>query len=232
MRLYKLILTTIIALMFATGSAMAFKGVSIGVFGSTGDLDANGHEIEGSGDQEKTTTSKSTSVEYGGIFAEATGGTDHLSFTVGISHVPGSASWDASTRTDATSDAKEDSQDDGTYTGKAEVEGYTTLYVEPGVMFNESFGVYGKAGGSVVTVNTLESIAIGTDSSAYGNVDVWGATYGVGLKYVSSAGLFIKLEHTETDFDEITLNSTTGNKNNITADIDVTATTLAIGYTF
>ena len=107
MKFYKLILTTIVTLMFATGSAMAFKGVSIGVFGSSGDLDASGHEIEGTGDLEKTATSKSASFEYGGIFAEATGGSDHISFTVGISHVPGSASCDASTRADTVSDSKE-----------------------------------------------------------------------------------------------------------------------------
>ena len=43
---------------------------------------------------------------------------------------------------------------------------------------------------------------------------------------------FSDLTFMSADFEQITLNSSTGNKNNITADIDVTATTLAIGYTF
>ena len=84
----------------------------------------------------------------------------------------------------------------------------------------------------MVTVNTLESISVGADDSAYGNVDVFGLMYGAGFKAMHSTGLFVKMEYTITDFDEFTLTSSTGNKNSITADPEIRAGRLAIGYNF
>ena len=192
-------------------------------------------ESEGSvgigGGKETTTHSVKNNVVFGGVFVEVTAGTEHLSFTVGVEATPGSASWDATTRTD-TDSATSSLDDDGTYTGKAEVENLYTIYAEPGIMFNENFGLYAKVGASHVTVNSLESIAIGEDSSTYGNVDVWGVMYGAGFKAIHSNGLFVKMEYTRTDFQEFTLNSSTGNQNSITATPEIEAARLAIGYNF
>lgn len=231
-RLSKIILANAVAVMFAASSAMAFTGASIGLVGSAAKLKASGEEVEGTLGNETTTSSQSKNVGLGGFFAEVTAGTEFLSFTVGIEATPGSASWDSVSRTDTTTDALESSQDDGTYTADAEVEDLYTVYVEPGVMFSENFGLYLKGGASMVTVNTLESISVGADDSAYGNVDVFGLMYGAGFKAMHSTGLFVKMEYTITDFDEFTLTSSTGNKNSITADPEIRAGRLAIGYNF
>ena len=99
-------------------------------------------------------------------------------------------------------------------------------------MANENFGVYVKGGASKVTVTSLESITFGTDSSAYGNVDVWGVTYGAGFKAVHENGLFMKLEAMKTEYGTVTLRSTTGNKNTITADPESETVSLHLGYNF
>ena len=99
-------------------------------------------------------------------------------------------------------------------------------------MFNDTFGVYGKVGVTTMYVKSLESLSNGTDSSVYPNTDIWGAFYGLGLKARHSSGLFLKLETSITEFQSIKLTSASGNKGRIDADLDVSATRLALGYTF
>ena len=81
-------------------------------------------------------------------------------------------------------------------------------------------------------LNTLETISSGTDSSTYPNKTMIGGVLGAGIRYKHSSGFLVKLEHTETNFKPYDETSTTGNKNRITADVDQTATRLAIFYNF
>ena len=99
-------------------------------------------------------------------------------------------------------------------------------------MINDTFGVYGKVGVTTLYLKSLESLSNGTISSTYPNADIWGAFYGLGLKARHSSGLFLKLETSVTEFQSIKLSSVTGNKGRIDADLDVSATRLALGYTF
>ena len=62
--------------------------------------------------------------------------------------------------------------------------------------------------------------------------DINGTSYGYGLRAVSTVGVMFKLEYLKTDYDSITLDSTTGNKNRITADVEQEAVRIAIGYQF
>ena len=237
-KLSKIIMSTVVAVMFSAGTAMAFSGASIGIIGNAAKLKASGEEVEGAngvgGGNETTTASVSNNVQFGGVFVEVTAGTEHLSFTVGVEATPGSASWDSVTRTDtAVATALGGAENDtGDYKASAEVEDLYTIYAEPGIMFNDNFGLYLKGGASRITVNSLESITQGDDSSAYGNVDVWGVMYGAGFKGIHSSGLFVKVEYTKTDFQEFTLTSSTGNKNSITAEPEIESARLAIGYNF
>ena len=54
----------------------------------------------------------------------------------------------------------------------------------------------------------------------------------VGIKGTTESGVGFKLEHVKTDYEGVELNSSTGNKNRITADVDQTATRIAIFYNF
>jgi len=124
------------------------------------------------------------------------------------------------------------SQDQGTYTAKATVSNHATIYIEPTFMPTDNFGLYLKGGVSRVIVNSLESITLGEDSSAYGNETVLGGMFGLGAKVVHDSGLMFKLEYTKTIYETVSMTSTTGNKNTIAAEPEQLAARLAIGYRF
>lgn len=233
---YKSILASIIAVAFTAESAMAaegFSGLSIGIIGNDSTFDSTGSEFVPNG--EVHSTSHSVSETFPSFFIEYTGGTaGGMSVTLGIEHIPGEASLGVKTRTDDQTGANAPlaTDDDGTYSAKAEISNHTAVYVEPGYMFNDYIGLYGKGGVTHVEMRTLESIAIGDDSSTYGNEDVIGVMYGAGIKAVSPWGIFIKLEALRIDYENISLVSTSGNLNEIEAETVQESVRLAIGYNF
>lgn len=217
----------IVASLFISASAMAFEGFSIGIVGGTTDFDTTGSEFTTQTDMttEKNDGSASKSVDVGSFFAEYTVAQGS---TFGIEVVPDTAEIGAKSRVDGNTLT----DDDGTYSAKANISDHVTVYVEPTYMMNEQFGIYVKGGAARVTVESKESIAFGSDSSTYGDVDVWGVMYGAGIKMVGASGLFGKIEATKTEYGTVTLHSTTGSKNTITADPEAEAARIAIGYNF
>ena len=73
---------------------------------------------------------------------------------------------------------------------------------------------------------------MGDDSSVYGDETVHGRMFGLGAKVVHDGGLMFKLEYTKTMYDTVTMTSTSGNKNIISADPEIEAFRFAIGYQF
>ena len=67
--------------------------------------------------------------------------------------------------------------------------------------------------------------------STYNSKDVYGVMTGFGAKYYMG-NMFVKLEHVETEYGTTTFQSTTGDLNNISADINQEATRIAIAYNF
>ena len=216
---------------FVTSSAMA-GSYAIGIIAATGTVDTKGSETEGTGDKEKTETTIQEDILYGSIFAEYTFG-EMYGLTLGASYTPMDRSIGAKSRTDTASDSNDTgSSDAGTYKAEADISGHATIYIEPTFMPTDNFGLYLKGGVSRVVVNSLESIDIGTDSSAYGDETVLGGMYGLGAKVVHDSGLMFKLEYTKTIYETVSMTSTTGNKNIISADPEIEAVRLAIGYKF
>ena len=78
----------------------------------------------------------------------------------------------------------------------------------------------------------MEAIANGASSSAYGDVDVWGGMVGYGLRLKHSSGALLKTEYTRTNYEGVTLMSTSGNKNRIKADPKQESVRIAIGWQF
>ena len=238
----KLIASVIVALglflnAFVTSSAMA-GGYAVGIIGATGKVDTSGSEQEGNttgSDQEKTSTTHQEGLLYGSIFAEYTFG-EMYGMTLGVSYTPMDRSLGAKSRTDtAPTDDDRDassSQDAGTYTAEADISNHATIYIEPTYMPSDNFGLYLKGGVSRVIVNSIENIALGDDSSAYGDETVFGGMLGLGAKIVHDSGLLFKLEYTKTIYETVTMTSATGSKNIITADPEIEAFRFAIGYKF
>ena len=235
-KVFKSILATAVALMISTSASMAFGGFSIGVYGATGDFDTAGKENDVDAASERDTanteTTNSESVEFGGVFAEFTTADTGLGWTFGLEWIPHDAEIGAKTRTDS----NDINTDDGTYSAKAEVENHLSAYIEPTWMFNDNMGLYLKGGVTKVTLNTLENLNIGADSSSYGNIDIYGGMYGAGFKAVTNFGIFFKLEGLKTEYETFKLNSTTstsGARKSIeVTDIESEVARIAIGYNF
>jgi len=217
---------TLLATLAMSSSAFAFEGLSIGVLASTAQVDTSGYETKGQagGTMEKSATiTKSNDADFGAIFAEYTFAQGS---TFGVEYIPDEASMGTSTRTQTQTNSGNAT---GTITAKAILSDHFTVYMEPTVMMTDTFGLYLKGGASRVTVETKDSQTSTSISSTYGNQDVWGVSYGVGAK-LYRGGLFLKLDWMTTEYDQVSLNSST-NKN-ITAEIDAEATRVSIGYNF
>ena len=211
---------------------------AIGIIGGSGKVDTKGSETEGGvgNDGEKTTTTHQENILYGSLYGEYTFG-EMYGLTLGASYTPVDSSIGAKNRTDTqtdsdTLDTAGGSDDSGTYKAEAEISGHTTIYIEPTFMPTDNFGLYLKGGVSRVTVNSLETIALGENSSAYGNETVLGYMWGVGTKVVHDSGLMFKLEYNYTIYDTVKMTSTSGNKNIISAEPEIEAVRFAIGYQF
>ncbi len=211
-------------------------GLAVGLKAITGDLDTSGSEHEfdtvtGKATPEVNTATKSASAELGAIFVEFAGRNGVLGFSTGFEYIPGAASLGTSARTDTDLSGGSEGGASATYTAKAEVEDVITFYIEPTLYFG-NFGLYPKAGVTTLDLNTLETISSGTDSSTYPNKTMYGGVLGAGIKWQHDSGFLVKLEHTETNFKPYDETSTTGNKNRIKAELDYSATSLAIGWQF
>ena len=157
---------------------------------------------------------------------------DDWGATIGLNVIPGEHTLGKRSRTDSDGDDAAENND-GTYTAKANVSQHVGLYLEPTYyMPGTETGIYFKAGLLRTTVDSLEDIAIGANSSSYGDETIYGKQIGVGFRSRHESGFFYKLEYSETDYDSIELVSTTGNKNKINADVDSQMFTFGIGFSF
>ncbi len=211
-----------------TLSSFAYAGsVNVGLSGSIIDVSASGTETTTAGDVgggAANTNSKSVDAISGiaSIFAEfeTDGG-----IVIGLEHVPGTA--DVSGKTHNRNEAAQgvsgtDASGQVNRQADAEVENFNTLYVE------YPFGsYYVRVGASQLDVITKENAITG--SGTYGNATLDGLNVGVGYKG-AMGDYFTKLSLEYTDFESLSLTSTTSNK--ITADLDTTQLKFAIGKSF
>ena len=211
-------------------SSAAFAGqYGVGVTGSFASISAEGTEADkdGTADTSVRKANASHDVIVPSVFAEYS---FDNGFTLGYDYTLGSADVNSSSisRTDTTTDENEDTLDTGKRTAQAEIENVMSIYAEVPL----HAGLYAKGGYVQMDVNTLETEAV-AGGSTYGNDTVDGITYGLGYKNSFGDNGFYKIEGTYTDMDSMTFNSSETTKGNkITADLDVTKATFAIGYNF
>ena len=202
-----------------------------GVMGSGLHIATSGNETNTSSDQVNS-SDQTHSGALASIFAEySIGDQDQHGMTFGISYSPMRAQIGSGERGDTRSDATEDSNDSGTYRAKANVSGAATLYLEPTLMY-DSVGVYFKGGLARIKVESLESISFGEDSSVYPDEWVNGYLFGLGITKKLDGGLFYKLEAVRTVYDEVSMESQTGNKNTIKATPKTLGANISFGYKF
>ena len=182
-----------------------------------GQTEISGTETEGTA---ADTSARSKTIKeifvVGDIFVESVADDG---MTYGISLVPLDIEIGDGSRTDSSAGADIASEaDTGTRTASAELSNLITLYANVPMGTN---GWYALLGGHFTTVSTSETL----NESSYGDEDVFGMQIGLGMR-----GGNLKYELSYSDFEDISISSTGGGTNSITADAD--ALTFRISYGF
>ena len=216
-------------------SGEGYRGLSIGIIANEMDLNARGTEYEGINSPSSNTKGldkddiagykETKSFDFPSAFIEYSMG-EQISWTFGVEHIPGEHALSKKSRTDS-ADANTDGNDSdhGTRTAVAEVSDLTTVYFEPGIQFGDYIGIYGKVGGTHLTLDITQT----GNNARYKDRDIWGGVYGAGVKINTPFGLFLKLEGLETRFRTMTWNTL---NNRVRAKTEMSSTRLAIGYNF
>jgi len=214
----KTLLVIMISMLTFVGKSYAEMayGVSLAIT----KIDASGTETEGGETNSKSITSY---APIPSLFAEYTY-SDTVS--IGLDYIPLSADVSDKTHNRTDTETSVTGDEDKTTTSRAqsvqaELKNHLTLYSN----YMVSDIAYVKAGVAYVTLETEDSLATG---SKYGNVDIFGGVFGVGVKSGNS-----RFEVVYTDYEDISLTSSvarTGvtNNNKVSADLD----TMAFKYSY
>ena len=184
---------------FTVTSAYSGMGVSL----MMGQVETDGTETERTVSgvtSETTNASKSENYIGGSVFAE----TEYAGLTLGLDVVPFKIKLGDGKRTDTTSDANESTQEDGTVSAEASLDYLTTIYAHYPIG-----DWYAGLGYHITKVTSDEKL----HTSSYGNQDINGLQYAIGKNSGS-----LRYELSYSDFDDISLTSSNGDK--ITADAD------------
>jgi len=215
--------------------ASAELGVNIGVSGSIGEYKVNGFESEGT--ERNSHTGETTIGALGSVFFEKS-----LNFlpgpfsriTVGYDMVTHEVNTGTQSRVDrdilgisalsanGTTLINERSKN----TVSATLDNINTMYV----MAHLTSFLYIKAGLQEMDITTTESL---TSGSVYGNASTEGTILAIGLEATTDAGIFMRLEVNNVEYDNVTIASSTNVDNTVTLnEFDGTAAKLSIGKTF
>ena len=225
----KKIFLTICSILLFSSSAIAWEragGISLSFAGIdtkvTDDIDNNGGTPD-------TTKNITNDVGIASIFFEGSNTFgDQGVFTVGVDLIPMSAEFDSRSTTQSSLKAEGDgAATSGTNRGTVDVDRHLTIYIQPGVMINDTTSVFATLGYVTADTSTTVQSVSSTNKTVDDTLD--GTKVGFGIKKGMGSN-FLKLEYSETDYDPISV--TTSNNTKVTGDIDNTAFTLSLGRSF
>ena len=209
----KKITTLLITAMF-TLTTSAFAGGMIGLKYGNGDLDGNSKSYV-SGTTTYAAQNGSKENQFGAIFAEFN--VKESPISIGLEYVP----FDA------------DISLDGDASGaSANVGDYTTLYALAMKEINE-VSLYAKLGYSMADIGTVK--ANDGQTTINSNSDsLEGIMMGLGIQSKAVNGIVARAEYTYTEFDEISVNTTSNGSTSVTkkADGELTTLTVSIAKSF
>ena len=213
-------------------AASAFAGTNVGIKGSYGDMSATGSHTTNSGSSGSGGSAVSVAGDanfpVGSLFVEKEFELSQFNIAVGIDYVP--------------YDSQIDKLDGGDgLDATLHIGNVGTLYVQPMFTVNDNVSLFLKAGYTSATLDVTElsrqaSASSGTAStnnsaSTDGSQSktLEGPVYGVGAQ-VSFSNSFLRLEYTNTDFDEI--QHTNSNGKVLKAKSDVNMASISFGKSF
>lgn len=208
-------ITIILISVLFTLTTSAFAGGMIGVKYGKGDLEGNAKSYV-AGTTTYAAQSGSKDSEFGAIFAEVN--IKESPISVGLEYVPFDA--DISLNGDASGVS-------------ANVQDYTTLYALAMHELND-ISVYAKIGYSMADIGTIKpndgQTTINSNSDS-----LEGIMYGVGVQSKELPfGLVARAEYTFTEFDDISVTTTSNGSASVkkTADGDLTTLTISLAKSF
>lgn len=232
----KKIIITVLASILITSTAAFAGSVQIGATVNSAFVDASGEEKTTTGTvtggavntnkasvENNFVTIPSVYAEYS--FDDASYASEGNGITIGVNYTFGSA--DVSDKVSTRSELAEDAAGSGstgnvTYQAQAELENFISYYIEVPVYQS----LYVKAGMSTIDVITKEDA---DHEGSYADASLDGFDLGIGFK--GNYGAYVwKVAYEETDFDTLSLTSTTSNT--ISADIDTQQLAVSVGYRF
>ena len=220
----KLVLSIIFLLGFATTS---YAQVSVGFTISSADVESTVTDDIDSNGTTDTTKDLSNDVVFGSIFLERA---LNENMSVGIDFIPFEAEFESRSTTQQSTKAKAAGaapQTTGTNKGTADVSRHLTFYVQPQREIRDGLKVFGTLGLVRADVESKVQSVSSTDKTVDQSLD--GMKLGLGLKKETGVG-FIKLEYSQTDYDDIS--TTTSNNTKVTADIDTNILSLSVAKNF
>ena len=166
----------------------------------------------------------SNTVTFASIFVEKAL-SDNLS--VGIDFIPVDAEFESRSTTQSSIKEKGSSTTTGTNKGTADVSRHLTFYLQTQKEIRDGLKVFGTLGLVRADVESKVQSISSTDKTVDQSLD--GTKLGIGLKKETGFG-FVKLEYSETDYDDIS--TTTSNNTKVTADIDTNILALSVARNF
>ncbi len=223
-----------IALLLTGISSAAFAdNWNEGASASYGNIDgtASDTQVTGAGAtvaQTRGATSGDADFPFGSIFLEYVKTMDKdLDLIIGLDYIPLKAEIDSKSFSDTSLEAA--STGTGSRTAKLELSNYATLYLQPTFKIGGGTAVYGKVGYIHGDVKISGSNAA-TSSTINATDTLNGYTVGLGVQHNLNKNLFVRLEGNYTDHDNVNATDSKGTK--FSADSEMYAGKLSIGYSF
>jgi opacity protein-like surface antigen len=223
-----------IALLLTSVTSTAFAdNWNIGASASYGNIDgtASDTQVGPAGTVAQTRGAKSGDADFpfASIFLEYAKTMDKdLDIILGLDYVPFKAEIDSKSFADTSLEAGPGSTA-GTRQAKLELENYATLYLQPTYKIGGGTAFFGKVGYIHGDVKISGSnTATGSTINATDTLN--GYVVGLGVQHNINKNVFVRLEGSYTDHDNVTATDSKGTK--FTADSELIAGKLSIGYSF
>ena len=217
----KLVLSVLFLLGFVSNS---YATGSVGFTISNADIESVVKDDIDNNGTTNTTQNLSNDVSFASIFIEKAVN-DNMS--IGLDFIPFEAEFESRSTTQSSIKEKGSSTTTGTNKGTADVSRHLTLYVQPQKEVRDGLKVFGTLGYVRADVESVVQSISSTDKTV--DQTLTGMKLGLGLKKETGFG-FIKVEYSETDYDEIS--AKTSNNTKVTADIDTEVLALSVAKSF
>ena len=231
---------TSVALLLTSISSLAFAdNWNIGASASYGNIDgtASDTQVNTSGRvaQDRGAKSGDADFPFASIFVEYAKTTSKdLDLIFGLDYVPFKAEIDAKSFADNSFEARGNTVGalagtSGTRKATLELKDYATLYLQPTYKIGGGTAVFAKAGYIHGDVK-ISGSNTATGSTINSTDTLNGYVVGLGVQHNINKNVFVRLEGSYTDHDSVTATDSKSTK--FTADSEIIAGKLSIGYSF